>query len=158
MPSFQESKHRFIICLKFTVQILFVVAAAMAPGWPVAKAEGDTAVQLESAPYGGWKNNLRISNGDAELLVTLDVGPRILSYRLQKGKNIFKEYPEQLGKSGESAWMMRGGHRLSIAPEDPKRSYVPDNGPVGYQVLDKSLGLVRLTSAPDTMNGITKEM
>jgi hypothetical protein len=158
MLSFQGSKHRFSGGLKFAIWVLTVVGAEMAPVWPVAHAAGDGGVQLETVPYGGWKNNLRLSNGDAELLVTLEVGPRILSYRLQGGKNIFKEYPEQLGKSGESAWMIRGGHRLSIGPEDPKRSYVPDNGPVAYQVLDKALGLIRLTSAPDSVNGITKEM
>jgi hypothetical protein len=97
-------------------------------------------------------------NGDAELLLTLDVGPRILSYRLRDGKNIFKEYPEQLGKTGEGAWMIRGGHRLSVAPENSKRSYAADNGPVAYKVLDKSLGSVRLSSEPDTVHGLRIEM
>ena len=43
----------------------------------------------------------RISNGDAELIVTLDVGPRIISYKLKGGKNVFKNFEEQMGKSGE---------------------------------------------------------
>jgi len=30
--------------------------------------------------YRGWKNNLRLTNGDVELVVTLDVGPRVISY------------------------------------------------------------------------------
>jgi hypothetical protein len=137
-----------------SVRILIVLAAAIGPGISAARAGG--GVTVETVAYQGWKNNLRVSNKDAEIIVTLDVGPRILSYRLQGGKNIFKEYPEQLGKSGENAWMIRGGHRLSIAPEDPKRSHVPDNGPVTFKMLDKATGLVRLTA--DTVNGISKEM
>src|SRR5262245_58370932 len=158
MLSLRGSKHCFSSGLKCAIWVLTVVATGMSPVWPVAQAGGDGGVRLETVPYRGWKNNLRITNGDAEILVTLEVGPRILSYRLQGGKNVFKEYPEQLGKSGESAWMIRGGHRLSVGPEDPKRSYVPDNGPVSYQVLDQSLGLIRLSAAPDTVNGIAKEM
>ena len=158
MLSLRGSKHCFSGGLKCAISVLTVVVAVMAPAWPVAHAGGDGGVKLETVPYRGWKNNLRMSNGDAELLLTLEAGPRILSYRLQGGKNVFKEYPDQLGKSGESTWMIRGGHRLSIGPEDPSRSYVPDNGPVAYQVLDKSLGLVRLTPEPDTVNGLQKEM
>ncbi len=158
MLSFLESTYRFRSRSKCMVPLLLVVMAGLAAGWPGTSAAEDAGVTLESVPYQGWKNNLRIKNGDAELLVTLDVGPRILSYRLHGGKNVFKEYPEQLGKSGEGAWLARGGHRLSIAPEDPRRSYVPDNAPVAYQVLDRALGLVRLSAAPDTVNGIQKEM
>src|SRR5262245_27827531 len=110
MVSFLGSAYRFSGSLKFTMRILVVVAAGIYPCWHVARAADDGGVTVESVAYQGWKNNLRMSNGDAELLVTLEVGPRILSYRLQGGRNIFKEYPEQLGKSGEGAWMMRGGH------------------------------------------------
>jgi hypothetical protein len=125
--------------------------------WPSAAAEKD-GVAIEMVAYQGWKNNLRLHNGDAEILVTLDVGPRILSYRLRDGKNAFKEYADHLGKTGESKWMIRGGHRLSVAPEDPRRSYAPDNTPAAYKVLDKALGLVRLTAEPDRTQGFQKEM
>ncbi len=127
-------------------------------GGPPARAAEKNAVTVETVSYQGWKKNLRLSNAEAELLVTLDVGPRILSYRLQGGPNVFKEYPDQLGKTGESEWRIRGGHRLSVAPEDPRRSYAPDNGPVAYKVLDEALGLVRLTAEPDSAQGIQKEM
>ena len=68
--------------------------------------------------YRGWKNNLRLSNGDAELIVTLDVGPRIISYRLADGRNVFHEAADQLGKSGEAEWVGRGGHRLFLVPAE----------------------------------------
>jgi len=99
-----------------------VVLISPAPA-PAEKAK----VTVERVDYRGWKNNLRLGNGDTELIVTLDVGPRILSYRLQGGRNVFKEYQDQLGGSGEPEWMIRGGHRLWASPEDPARTYAPDN-------------------------------
>ena len=102
---------------------------------------------VEKIAYGGWQNNLRISNGDVELIVTLDVGPRILSYKLVGGENVFKEYPDQLGKSGEDSWMIRGGHRLWTSPELPDRTYVPDNSPVEFEKLPS--GAVVVTQPPD---------
>jgi hypothetical protein len=146
----------------FPVRCLVLLVVGMVPvvflGRPSAGAAEKGGVTVETVPYQSWKNNLRLHNEDAEVLITLDVGPRILSYRLSDGKNVFKEYPEQLGKTGESEWMIRGGHRLSVAPEDPKRSFTPDNGPVTWKLLDKSLGLVRLSAAPDEALGLQKEM
>lgn len=114
------------------------------------------AVKVEKVAYGGWKNNLLISNGEAELIVTLDVGPRILSYQLAGGRNVFKEYKDQLGKSGEKGWQIRGGHRLWAAPEDTTRTYAPDNGPVKYEIQEAT-GSVRVTQPTDAY-GIQKEM
>jgi len=112
-------------------------------------------VAVEKVEYEGWKNNLRISNGAAEMIVTLDVGPRVISYKLPGGKNVFKNYSEMMGKTGEKDWQIRGGHRLWVGPEDLTRTYAPDNGPVEYKELD---GMVRLTPAPDAEYGIQKEI
>ncbi len=145
-----------------TICCLTLMVGGMLPAMllcrPAAVAGEKGAVAVETVSYQGWKKNLRLSNGDAELIITLDVGPRVISYRLSDGKNVFKEYPDQLGKAGESEWMVRGGHRLSVAPEDPKRSYAPDNSPVAYKVLDEALGLVRLTRDPAEATGLQKEM
>ena len=65
-----------------------------------------------------------------------------------------KEYPEQVGKSGGDEWHIYGGHRLWQAPEDSKKSYAPDNGPVAY-TWDK--GTLKLTQKVDT-TGIEKEI
>jgi hypothetical protein len=45
--------------------------------------------------------------------------------------------PEHLGGSGESTWMIRGGHRFWTAPEGD-HSYEPDNTPVDWQRLGAS--------------------
>jgi hypothetical protein len=111
---------------------------------------------VEKVEYRGWKNNLKLSNGVVEVLVTLDVGPRILGYRLVGGPNVLKEYAGQLGRSGEPDWQIRGGHRLWTSPEDLTRTYAPDNQPVAYQELPG--GTVRLLPPPDEANGIQKEI
>jgi len=92
------------------------------------------SVSVEKIKYKGWENCYRISNGEVELIVTGDVGPRIIRYGFVGGRNIFKEYPDQLGKSGEPTFQMRGGDRVWKAPEDPIASWAPDNVPVTVQI------------------------
>jgi hypothetical protein len=115
-----------------------------------------TAVRIDTIAYRGWDKNLRIDNGSAELIVTLEVGPRVLSYRDSSGANVFKEYADQMGRSGESDWMIRGGHRQWTGPEDNTRTYALDNGPVAYRQVEG--GVVRFTPAPETAYGLQKEL
>jgi len=91
-------------------------------------------VAVERVSFGGWKNNLRLSNDHAELIITLDVGPRVISYRTLDGVNAFKTFDAQLGRTDEAEWMSRGGHRFWLAPEDAVLSYLPDNTAVEYRV------------------------
>src|SRR5438067_6881537 len=112
-------------------------------------------VTVEKVEYKGWKNNLRLSNGEAELILTLDVGPRVISYKLTDGKNVFVELADQLGKSGETEWVARGGHRLWVGPEDLTRTYAPDNSAITSEELTG--GAIRLIQNPDEY-GIQKEM
>lgn len=95
-----------------------------------------SSVKVERVEYGGWPNCYRVSNGVAELLVTSDVGPRVLRYGFSGGRNLFKEFPDQLGKSGESDFQARGGHRLWKAPEDLATSWAADNVPVEVRVTE----------------------
>src|SRR3954471_9336933 len=93
-------------------------------------------VTIEHVEYGGWPNCFRVSNGEVELVLTSDVGPRIMRFGFAGGQNFFRELEDQMGTSGESEWVARGGHRLWIAPEDPVKSYDPENGPVAVKVED----------------------
>jgi hypothetical protein len=147
--------------LVVAVVALLTLAAGLASRGSAAENKEAT---VDKVPYQGWKDNLRLSNGQAELIVTLDVGPRVISYRLAGGKNVFNESREQLGKSGEDKWQGRGGHRLWIGPEDLTRTYAPDNGAVKYQQVMQLHGMppgtvgVRLAPAPLTEYGLQKEM
>lgn len=119
-------------------------------------AEEKGKITMETVEYGGWKHNLKISNGEAELIVTLDVGPRVISYSLANNANVFKEFSEQLGRSGEPTWQVRGGHRLWTAPEDLTRTYALDNEPVEAPVIRDNVALIR--QRPDSAHGIQKEI
>ncbi len=136
-----------------TAQLAFL-AALILNFIPVADANMKTTI--EKAEYKGWKNNLKISNGEAELIVTLDVGPRVIRYGYVGGANVFKEFDEQIGKSGEKEWMIRGGHRLWHAPEEIKRTYELDNSPVKWEKLGDAGARVIQDVEPHT--GIQKEM
>ena len=92
------------------------------------------SVSVQKVEYKGWANCYRISNGEVELIVTGDVGPRIIRYGFVGGPNLFKEFPDQLGKSGETMFQLRGGDRVWMAPEDPIASWAPDNVPVTVQI------------------------
>lgn len=88
------------------------------------------STKIEKIPYRGWPNCYRITNGEVELIVTSDVGPRVMRCGFVGSQNLFAEFSSELGKSGESWWMARGGHRLWVAPETVPDTYAPDNAPV----------------------------
>jgi hypothetical protein len=98
---------------------------------------------IQEIDYSGWKRNLRLQGPTTELVITLDVGPRIIRYAFPGDKNVFVELPDQLGGSGESDWKIRGGHRFWTAPEGP-HSYATDNGPVTYKkISDNAVEIVQ---------------
>ena len=112
-------------------------------------------VRLEKIPYGGWDNCLRLSGGGLELVVTLDVGPRVIRLGVPGSQNLFKEFDDQMGKTSGTEWMSFGGHRLWHAPEVFPRSYAPDFDRVEHEWKDNVLRLVQKTE-PGT--GIQKEI
>lgn len=80
----------------------------------------------ERFPYRGWNNAYKLSNGVVELVVTADVGPRILFYGFCGGENQLHEVEQDMGKIGGSEFRLYGGHRLWVSPE-VERTYFPDN-------------------------------
>jgi len=112
-------------------------------------------VRVEKTAFNGWPNCYRVTNGEIELIITSDIGPRIMRLGFPGGPNFFFEEPGTQGKSGEPAWVKRGGHRVWIAPEDPKYSYVPDNSPVDVKVAS---GVVIATQPVEKETGIQKQI
>jgi hypothetical protein len=113
-----------------------IVAFALAASYATP---GRAAVHVEKSEYQGWKNCYRISNGEIEAIVTGDVGPRIIRFAFVGGQNLFKEFPDQLGKTGEAQFQLRGGDRVWKAPEDPVATWAPDNVPVEIQITSTGL-------------------
>lgn len=111
------------------LRTIMTLALAMSHAMP-----DHATVRVEKSEYKGWKNCYRVTNGEIEAIVTGDVGPRIIRFAFPGRQNFFKEFYDQLGKSGEDKFQLRGGHRVWKAPEDPVATWAPDNVPVEIQV------------------------
>jgi hypothetical protein len=92
---------------------------------------------IQEISYAGWKRNLRIQGQTTELIITLDIGPRIIRYAFHEAQNVFAEMPGQMGGEGEKEWMIRGGHRFWTAPEGD-HSYEIDNNAVAWKKLSEN--------------------
>lgn len=110
---------------------------------------------VDTTCYEGWENCVRLANDTVELVATTAVGPRVVHFGPVDGENLFWLDPETLGQTGTDEWHPYGGHRCWHAPEDLERTYVPDNDPVEYELLDDG---VRLTQDTETATGIRKEL
>ncbi|HTS61873.1 MAG TPA: hypothetical protein VMH28_07600 [Candidatus Acidoferrales bacterium] len=112
-------------------------------------------VTIERQNYKGWPNSWRMTNGEVDLVVTGDIGPRVMRFGFVGGQNFFKEFEDQLGLTGEDTWQLRGGHRVWIAPEDPVMTYAPDNSPCGIAVRS---GRLEATGPVEALTGLEKKL
>lgn len=104
----------------------------------------------------GETRGVRMSNGDVELVVATSFGIRVLHYAFAGAENVlgFVDPATQGVPVTGGTWHLYGGHRLWCAPEDPARTYAPDNAPV--QVVEDGASLVIVQPAEAT--GLVKEM
>jgi hypothetical protein len=110
---------------------------------------------MERVAYGGWANCYRLVRDNLELIVTGEVGPRIIRLGFVGQENEFAEFPEDLGRTGGAEWRLYGGHRFWHSPEDKLRTYYPDNEPVAVTEED---GAVQVVQPCETTTGIQKEL
>jgi hypothetical protein len=110
---------------------------------------------MEKLNYQNWPNCYKISNGEVELIVTTDIGPRVIRFGFVGERNEFHEFQETLGKTGGNEWNNYGGHRLWLAPEEFPRSYPADNFQVKIEKVGKA---VRLTPDLEDTTRIQKQM
>src|ERR1700704_1026449 len=95
-------------------------------------------MSAEYSSFAGWQRNLKLSNGFVEVVIHLEVGPRIISFSPVQGRSVFKLVDAEAGKSKEDVWKIRGGHRLWTAPEDFGKTeslcYALDNTEVRHSI------------------------
>ena len=73
-------------------------------------------------------------NGIIEVGIPLGFGLRIAHFSFLGEKNVFFEQPNDMTTfTTPEGWRIRGGHRLWLAPENPK-IYCPDNEPIEYSI------------------------
>lgn len=111
---------------------------------------------MEKVECLGLPNCLRLSNGTVEVVVTTDVGPRVLHYGFAGGENVLGAWPEAVVQTAWGEWKPWGGHRLWTAPEASPRSYSPDSEPVRAEAAGERG--VRLAPPVDSRAGIEKEL
>src|SRR5687768_885223 len=80
------------------------------------------------------------TNERLKLLVTRSVGPRILFLGFVEGENLLAELPDFVTDCpGTGVFHFYGGHRLWHAPEQPSRTYLPDDFPVEIAPFENGL-------------------
>jgi len=109
----------------------------------------------EQVTFRGWPHCRRLSNGVVDVVVTTDVGPRVVRYGFVGGDNLLCEVRDEDGITGGDTWHTFGGHRLWHSPEASPRTYQPDNALVSFD--DKEHG-ISLTQPIEAATGIQKEM
>ncbi|MBR5371272.1 MAG: hypothetical protein IK130_03555 [Oscillospiraceae bacterium] len=106
------------------------------------------AIQYSETEYRNFGKCICLENGKIRLMVTLDIGPRIIYFSTRGGSNILFEDVNrdfcELNK-GYGTWYAYGGHRLWCAPEMMPETYFPDNNRVSYEFKD---GILTLNAKP----------
>jgi hypothetical protein len=111
-------------------------------------------MHVDKVTWHNLPNCLKLANPDVEVVVTTDIGPRIVHYALPGGANILGGSPGDVSKP--DVWYPWAGHRLWIAPEHRVRSYGPDNGPVAHR--PEGTRGVRLMQPVEPTTHVQKEM
>ena len=112
-------------------------------------------MKIKKITFQGWKNCIELTHGDFRLVVTTEVGPRIVGAFLgPKGENLLYLDKKLLGTSNQTVWTNYGGHRIWHAPEDSVRSYCPDSRKV--IVAELRDGGVSFMAQREELTGIVK--
>ncbi len=99
---------------------------------------------------------LVVDSGELRLIAPLDFGPRILFLGKPEGENLLHVAEEEEGAGPDGNYFFRGGHRLWHAPEDPVRTYQPDNDALEVEEISENAFVLR---APvEAKTGIRKEI
>jgi len=123
-------------------------------------------IRTSLTDYSIYGKCLSVTSSDVTLLVTLEVGPRIISATYKGSENVF--YNDVHGKTVKTddelgcyygplgGWHIYGGHRLWCAPESLPETYYPDNAPVDHLVSgDKVTLLCPVRAVTSLKPGIT---
>lgn len=92
-----------------------------------------TQTFINEISYGEYGKCVEISDGIVDLVVTVEVGPRIIRYGFVGKENFFVEGYQGSKGVWDSKWQVMGGHRLWHSPEGDPRSYIPDSEPVQWE-------------------------
>ncbi len=124
-------------------------------------------VQLnEIKSYKDYGKCVEITNGVISAVVTVEIGPRIISFGFTDGQNFMNDNRVLLGgREGDKPytdlfgenkrWENLGGHRIWLSPESYPETYTPDDKPC--EVVETENGAI-FVYAEDSEIGVQKEM
>ncbi|MBQ0084158.1 MAG: hypothetical protein KBS52_05275 [Clostridiales bacterium] len=111
--------------------------------------------------YKNYGKCIYMTNGTAEVVATLEKGPRIVRYALIGRDNILYDNAESFAPNSNpdfekyygtgKAFNIYGGHRLWLAKELYPETYYPDNDEINFEIIENG---VILTPPPQTENGV----
>lgn len=122
-------------------------------------------IAIKEIQHDKWGRVVSMNNGNIELMVTVEFGPRIIHFSAAGGSNLFyeeetqdipKERDPAFDPVGGGNFKMYGGHRLWTSPEVVPRTTYPDNEPVDWNQNGDNTVVFKAT--PERWNQLTKEI
>jgi len=119
------------------------------------------SVTIKEIQFENFGKCIEISNGKSDVVITTEIGPRIIRAGLVGKENVMfndlyrtnitwdKTMDEHFGKG--SKWINYGGHRLWVSPEAMPNTYFPDDKPVKVEFIENGALFIQ---QEQTMNGV----
>jgi hypothetical protein len=114
-----------------------------------------SGIKYNKIEYKDFGESIQLDNGLIEVVVTLEIGPRVMRFGALNGKNMFCDDAPLTIDKGDEEWRLRGGHRLWHSPEAFPRTYDADNYPVEWSKVPQG---VRVKRRLEPVVQVEKEM
>jgi hypothetical protein len=109
---------------------------------------------MKTIEFMGWKKCVELKSGKFRLIVTTEIGPRIIGAFLGDSDNFVYVDPKTAGnKKDVEDWLIYGGHRIWHSPEEKPRTYATDNKPIEVKERGNE---VEFSSGVEETTGIRK--
>ena len=115
------------------------------------------AAKIEKINYQGWPNSYRMTNGEVELVIIGDIGPRIIRYAFVGGRNLFQTFvpshargvADAVGQSqpAEGCWASGSMRKLLMASTFSSLPQKRGGTPVGVPPLFTPRGKISFTGS-----------
>lgn len=80
-----------------------------------------------------------------DIIITLDMGPRIIRYGFVDNDNVFYESTDYHDARERDEWHIIGGHRLWHSPEKHPRTWLADWSAINYSIKDNRITIYQNT-------------
>lgn len=111
-------------------------------------------IEVKKIEFCGLKNCISVKGGEVELIVTTDIGPRIISYKGYGKDNHMKVFDDHFKDTKSKDFLAYGGHRLWHAPEVDKRTNCADNNACKYEITTTGVTVIAPPDATNIVRGL----